>query len=187
MSILTWQNLRNLHNLHPHELKRLFKRVKAIMKSPLLYEDDISFLRLEMAVCRRDLYWNRQVLANLEFLMKRAAGTVFSYLSAFPADDVFVTAYKTFQQKIDKDRQLLLRDERELETWFLRTELEKDLPAFMAAWKAEKQRRYGSSFGSDVELGFDALDALETYEPDDFELIDVVDVEAEADGWQLVF
>jgi hypothetical protein len=182
MAILTLDNLRNLHNFHPHDLKRLVLRAKAIMKTPLLYEEDISFLRLRMAVCRRDLYWNRRTLANLEILMKRAAGTAFDYIRTFPADDIFVATYYALLRKIDKDSQQLQQDERELDAWFLRAELERILPEFLAAWKAEKQRRYGVSFGSDVELGFDALDALETSEPDDFELVDVV----EADGWQLV-
>jgi hypothetical protein len=184
MSILTWKNLRNLRNLHPHELKRLVRRAKTIMKTPLLYEEDISFLRLRMAVCRRDLYWNRRALANLELLMKKHADSVCSYLITFPADDVFVATYYALLRKIDKDSQQLQQDERELEEGLLRANLEKALPEFLAAWKAEKQRRYGSSFGSDVELGFDALDALDASEPDDFELVN--DVVVEADGWLLV-
>ena len=187
MSILTWQNLTNLRNLRPHEIKRLVKRVMAIMKSPLLYEDDISFLRLEMAVCRRNLQLNRQALANLELLMKKHAVSVCSYLISFPADNVFVKTYRDFQLMIDRDSQLLQRDERELEEGLLRAKLEIALPEFLAAWKAEKQRRYGSSFGSDVELGFDALDALDAFEasgPDAFELVN--DVVVEADGWLLV-
>ena len=187
MSILTMKNLRNFQNLHPHELNRLVRRAKAIMKTPLLYEEDISFLRLRMAVCQRDLYWNRRALANLEILMKRATSTVSVYIRTFPADDVFVAKYYALLRKIDKDSQQLQQDERELDAWFLRAELERILPEFLAAWKAEKQRRYGVSFGSDVELGFDALDALDALEPDDFELVDVVVDVVEADGWQLVF
>jgi hypothetical protein len=195
MSILTIKNLQNFQNLHPHELKRLVRRAKAIMKTPLLCEEDISFLRLRMAVCRKDLCLAHQAMANLEILMERAAGNSFYYISTFPADDVLVATYYPLQLNIDEDSQQLQQDERELDAWLLRAELEKILPEFLEAWKAEKQRRYGSGFGSTVELGFDALDALETSEPYDFELVDVVvDVDVvddvvvdDAGGWQLVF
>jgi hypothetical protein len=176
--------LENLANRSPHQLRKLIQDVRKIMKSPILWPEDVSFLRLRMRMCRSDIYLNRQALANLELLMNRKAGSSLLYLRFFPATDALVSAYNTLTKNIVKDNHQLEQDEKELNAWLIRKELEKALPSFMAAWKAEKQRRYGVSFGSDVELGFDVLDALETSEPDDFELVDVVVVEV--DGWQLV-
>ena len=185
MSLLTFiaQNPLNLTKYSSSQLKNLVRNARIVMNGPILYEDDVTFLRLQKRVCLKDIRLNRQALANLELLMKQAAGTVVCYLNTFPADNVFVTTYFSLTRQIDKDSQQFQEDENELNAWLLREKLEKALPAFIKAWKSEKQRRYGSGFGSEVELGLDALDALEASEPDDFEL--VVDTD-EPDDFELV-
>ena len=171
----------NFKKLRPHELKRLIQDVRNLMKSPILWPEDVSFLRLRMRMCRSDICLNRQALVNLELLMNRMAGTYLQYLRFFPATDALVSAYNTLTKNIVKDNHQLEQDEKELNAWLIRKELEKALPSFMAAWKAEKQRRYGGSFGSsfqsDVALGFDALEALDATNVLDASAADFVMIE----------
>ena len=170
-----------IREVRKYRLKEAKKELEEILKSPTLDDEEVALYQLEIKLLQKEIGLNETANCNLVRIIETKYKSMSDYILCAQRGDVFVSNYRRIQATIEKDCTSLQLKERELETWYLKKELQEKYPTIRSTWTDEKQRRRGIGFvSSNVPSDFESL-------ANAFTLLDegIVSLEGDED-WSLV-
>ena len=170
-----------IREVRKYRLKEAKKELEEILKSPTLDDEEVALYQLEIKLLQKEIGLNETANCNLVRIIETKYKSMSDYILCAPHGDAIVSNFWRLKSKIQEDCTILQQKERELETWYLKKELQEKYPTFRSTWTNEKQRRRGIGFvSSDIPSDFESL-------ADAFKLLDEGIASLEGDeGWSLV-